>query len=300
MQLAGFHCGPPSQLSAKVRLGVTLAGLSCIGLGLIFWVAANWSLLSRFQQFMLLQTLVLAPCAAVTVSARGQVMLGLLALAATGGLLAYFGQAYQTGADLWQLFAVWAVLVFPLAICARSDIVWSAWAIVAMTGIALWSGVNAEGGWRTNSARSGVHIIAAGCSAGLTLFLSKVGRYFTGAGDWAFGIALVLTELLTITTAVTNVTESSPLAYWFCWLLTLTAATLVARGNPFNVFAASVVGLGLNVLLFAGLAVILFPSGSNNWFAPLIVLGIASTLSLGATVKTIVMLGQVAPRGGRA
>jgi hypothetical protein len=83
-------------------------------------------------------------------------------------------------------------------------------------------------------------------------------------------------------------------------LLSGTAATVLARGNPFDVFAASVVGLGLNVLLFVGLATILFPSGSSNWVAPLIVLGVAATLSLVATVKTIVVLGQVAPRGGRA
>ena len=41
-------------------------------------------------------------------------LLGLLALLGIGGLFAYFGQTHQTGADPWQLFALWAALVLPL------------------------------------------------------------------------------------------------------------------------------------------------------------------------------------------
>ena len=56
----------------------------------------------------------------------------LAALLATGALFAYFGQTYQTGADPWQLFALWALLTLPLALAARSDALWLPWCLVAM------------------------------------------------------------------------------------------------------------------------------------------------------------------------
>ena len=42
------------------------------------------------------------------------VPMGLLAMLGMGALFAYFGQTYQTGADPWQLFALWAALSLPL------------------------------------------------------------------------------------------------------------------------------------------------------------------------------------------
>ena len=59
---------------------------------------------------------------------------------ALGGLLAFVGQTYQTGADAWQLFAVWAALSFLWAVVARRDVVWALWLLVAALGIAMWSG----------------------------------------------------------------------------------------------------------------------------------------------------------------
>ena len=61
--------------------------------------------------------------------------LALLAFLGTGGLFAYFGQTYQTGADAWQLFALWGALALPLCLGARSDALWAPWALVVMTAI---------------------------------------------------------------------------------------------------------------------------------------------------------------------
>lgn len=43
-----------------------------------------------------------------------------LAAIAIGGLFALIGQSYQTGADPWQLFALWALLLLPWLITLRS------------------------------------------------------------------------------------------------------------------------------------------------------------------------------------
>src|SRR5690606_16273414 len=47
-------------------------------------------------------------------------ILASLASVAVGGLLALVGQIYQTGADPWQLFLLWAVLLLPWLVLVRT------------------------------------------------------------------------------------------------------------------------------------------------------------------------------------
>ena len=54
-------------------------------------------------------------------------LLLLVASIITGSLLALFGQVYQTGADTWQLFFGWAVLVIPWVAIARFPALWLLW-----------------------------------------------------------------------------------------------------------------------------------------------------------------------------
>src|SRR5690606_4636049 len=53
------------------------------------------------------------------------------ACVATGAVLALVGQTYQTGADVWQLFAAWAALMLPFAWLSRSSASWMLWLGVA-------------------------------------------------------------------------------------------------------------------------------------------------------------------------
>ena len=43
--------------------------------------------------------------------------------------LQYLAQQYQTGADSWQLFAIWAALALPLCLGVRHDAMWAQWAL---------------------------------------------------------------------------------------------------------------------------------------------------------------------------
>jgi uncharacterized membrane protein len=223
----------------------------------------------------------------------------MFALTATGGVFAYFGQTYQTGADTWELFSTWAALTLPLAFCARSDAVWSAWVIIALTGLALWSRADAGFSPYMNAAACRVHIIAASCAASLPLSLSKIPRHYTGAGNWAIGIATVLTTILVASTAISDVEGSPSPYYFFCLFLGGTTAAVLANGRPFDVFSASVVGLGLNVILFAGLMKLLVSGASaNNELGILLVLGVMAALMLGASVKLIVKLSRASTAHG--
>lgn len=119
------------------------------GSGVICWVAANWPALSNVQRFAGAQALVAVSAlgAAWTalrlrnaVGPTGSVPGALLALAGLflGALLALIGQTYQTGADTWQLFAWWAVLLLPWALASASQIVWLLWMAVVNVALGLW------------------------------------------------------------------------------------------------------------------------------------------------------------------
>ena len=129
---------------------LTLAVL-LLGGALICWVAANWAGWSRFERLAGAQgalAVVTLPAIYLLWRTRSQaarsrsVTSGLIGLGcvALGGLLALIGQTYQTGADTWQLFALWAALMLPWAIAGRSASVWLLWIAVVNTALALARG----------------------------------------------------------------------------------------------------------------------------------------------------------------
>ena len=111
-----------------------LGGLS-LASGVVFFVAYNWDALGRLFQFVLLQAGLLAAVAAwwwLGPRARGEDRLAaqvalLVAAVLLGALLALYGQTYQTGADPWQLFGTWALLLLPWAVAGRFAPLWLLW-----------------------------------------------------------------------------------------------------------------------------------------------------------------------------
>jgi uncharacterized membrane protein len=59
-----------------------------------------------------------------------------------GALLALFGQTYQTGADPWQLFATWAMLILPVVVFGRSEVLWLFFALLLNLALSLYLQVN--------------------------------------------------------------------------------------------------------------------------------------------------------------
>lgn len=111
--------------------------------GVIFFFAYNWSDLTDIAKFAVVETaLLIAAIGALLVGldrAFGQVLL-IAASVLTGVLLAVIGQVYQTGADVFELFAVWAVFILPWVVVSRSAVHWLLWLVVAETALALFGG----------------------------------------------------------------------------------------------------------------------------------------------------------------
>ena len=97
-------------------------GTLFMSVGVIFFFAFNWAGMGRYTKFGLVEFLI-----GTTVAISWQLgfdrLSGKAALFATalltGALLALVGQTYQTGADPWQLFAVWALLILPWVAIGR-------------------------------------------------------------------------------------------------------------------------------------------------------------------------------------
>ena len=300
-ELAGLK-GEPAALDLWLPRGVALLAAALVGLGLVLWVAANWDALGRVAQFALLQGAVLAGCLGALAIPRSRwaprQAAALLALLAIGGLLAYFGQTYQTGADPWQLFAWWGLLALPLALALRSDVLWIPWALVAMTAVALWAQAHAGHGWFWSGSAGPddlrVYGWAWGAGALLVAVLSPILRPITGAGLWSMRTAATLAVVLVTFSALLALFEDKTLPTYWMGLAVLAGLTLVlALPGAFEVGVLSAVVLGLDTLLVAGLGRSLFQGRyGGEPIAQLFVLGLAAAGLLAASVAALLRLAR--------
>lgn len=116
-------------------------GVALLAAGAICFIAANWDEMGKFLRLYGLQALlVLAVVGAAWLGLSrlaGQAMLW-LAMVLLGGLLALIGQTYQTGADTWELFALWAALSLPWVLAGRHAALWLTWALLLNVALSLW------------------------------------------------------------------------------------------------------------------------------------------------------------------
>lgn len=211
-------------LVRRLELTALLLAGALVGLGLVMWVAANWDDIGKSGRFGLVGG-VLAVSAIAAAAVPGlRIPASLTGILAIGGLLALFGQTYQSGADPWQLFALWAALALPWTIAARHDAPWSLWIIVAFAALSLWLFAQV-GRMRTPPLEL---LLPPWIAGGVLVFLtspwSGLERHI-GRTDWTFRLAAVL------------------------WLLLITGAAVPAIIDGHGEFAVGAVGL----LLAAGL-----------------------------------------------
>lgn len=122
-----------------------LGGALFLLAGIVFFIAWNWGEMHRFARMALVGVIV-AACG-IGALARGldtrsgQVLL--LSCGVTiGPMLAVFGQTYQTGAELWELFRVWTALLVLLAVAGKQAGLWFAAWLSGNAFVMLWLGRN--------------------------------------------------------------------------------------------------------------------------------------------------------------
>lgn len=125
------------------QLLLGLGGLA-LAFSALFFIAYNWNEIGRFAKFGLVEALIVLAIAAYwkldSNAFAGKVSL-LIATILLGVLLALFGQTYQTGADPWQLFFNWALLILPWALIGRFPAIWVLWIALINLSIVLYQQV---------------------------------------------------------------------------------------------------------------------------------------------------------------
>lgn len=294
-----LHDEPPA-LSQRLPQGIAVLAAALGGLGLIFWVAANWDELGRTGRFVLLQACVVVMCAGALWRPTLRAPLGLLALLAIGGLFAFFGQTYQTGADAWQLFALWAALALPLCLGARSDVLWAPFALVAMSGISLWIVAHTGHRWRIEPQDLPAHLIGWSAAIALVGALHPAWQRFTGGGEWGERTAVTLAVAMICISGASAVFGDRSGAHYALALAVLgIAAVVLANRRLFDIYGLSAVALGLNALLVAGLTHWLFDRRSPfDEISRMLVLGLSAAGLLAASVSGVMRLARRNARTG--
>lgn len=290
--LAAFEAEPAS-LQRWLPLGMAALAAAMIGLGLIFWIAANWDTLGRTGRFAVLQVAVLSMGLGALWRPAWRAPLALVVLLATGALFAYFGQTYQTGADAWQLFALWAALTLPLALATRSDLVWAPWVLVVFVGIALWIQAHTGHSWRVEPEDLAVHLAGWTAAMAVVVSLGALAHALTGAGAWSLRTAATLAVVVVTSTALGGLFSRSVGTHYVFGLIVLAGLALAfVPARSFDVFALSAAALGLNTLIVAGLARLLFENAGGDPIGRLFLLGAAAAALLAASVSAILRLAR--------
>lgn len=285
---------PPATLARRLPIGLAVLAAALLGLGLILWIAANWATLGRFGRFAVLQAVLAAFALAALWRPALRAPLALVMLLATGALFAYFGQTYQTGADPWQLFALWAVLTLPLAWALRSDVLWAPWVLITFVGLSLWIQAHTGHQWRVEPDDLAVHLAGWAAALAVVILMGAPGQRFTGAGPWALRAAATLAVSVITATALGGLFSREIAAHYALGLLALAllAAAFVPR-RSFDVFALSAAALGLNTLLVAGLGRLLFEhGGGGDPIGRLFLIGAVAAGLLAASVSGVLRLAR--------
>jgi uncharacterized membrane protein len=139
----------PAETSQFLVQLVTLAGVLSLAAGLVNFVPAHWDGLHVAGRFALFEALLFVSLALALwrppPRAVGRYAL-LAGFVTTGALLALFGQTYQTGANLYELFLTWAALGLPFILAGQWSVLWAAWVLVLNVAFGLFCGGRPEGG----------------------------------------------------------------------------------------------------------------------------------------------------------
>lgn len=126
LQLAGVTPKSSDWRCFFERLFLWLGVIFC-ACAVIFFLAYNWQDMGRFAKFGLVQLLIVG-CLVAHWRLKADTGAGKAALFGAslllGALLALVGQTYQTGADTYELFLVWAIAILPWTWLSRHDAQW--------------------------------------------------------------------------------------------------------------------------------------------------------------------------------
>jgi len=264
------------------KLLLWFGGLA-LAFSLMFFVAYNWTEFGRFAKFALVEGAIVGSIALYwylggeKLSAKVVLMVSSILL---GVLLALVGQTYQTGADTWQLFFYWAVLILPWVLVGRFSAIWMVWIFLVNISIALYIDIfRGLFGFSFYSEYSLLWIFFIFNTSAWALWEFFSTRYEWLKSNWAIRVLGFVSM-----TAVTSLSlsflweEQSGVAIlvWFAWLATVYWAYRVRK---VDLFMLSIMALSFSTVLVSFLINALFQHSFN--LGSLLIIGLV-IIGLGA------------------
>lgn len=120
---------------------LTLVGTALVLSGILYFFAFNWAKITPAMKLGGIQLLILACLIGALYYGLARTAGKMLLLSASvlvGIFLAVFGQIYQTGADAYQLFMVWMLLILPWTCISNFAALWAVWLLVSNLALILY------------------------------------------------------------------------------------------------------------------------------------------------------------------
>lgn len=253
-----------------------MCGTAFLSLAVIFFFAYNWQTLGRTGRFALVEIPLIAAVLAawrlgLTRHSGRAALTGAFLL--VGALLALVGQTYQTGADPWELFAVWALLTLPWVLIGRFAPLWLLWLALINLSVGFYYQVTAG---RVLVGLIGLFFSPEGIFWSLTLLNTLalvLWEVATPRCDWLVGRwapRIILTLAAAAATGLAlwgifadNGNESLNL---FAWSIGMFAGYRIYRRRSFDLYALALGVLSLIVVTSALLGKLLFEHGEASAF----------------------------------
>lgn len=287
-----------SYWESRLDLGALIAAGTLTGFGVIMWIAANWNTFGKSGRFAIIFAVLLASALGAVTLERARIALSLAGIMSIGALLALIGQTYQSGADPWQLFALWVALAVPWTIAARHDAVWSALVVIAFAAIGLWL-----------SAQDPAHIAAAPsvlpawlAAFAITGALSRYSGFEDWMGEtrWAFRLAATLTAVLIVFNTLVAIFDSagSSIVIAAGFVVVSLSIAAIAAVRPLDTALLCVYAFAFDVLVISILAYALFWNGSSgNDMGRLLLMGLISALVVASSAAAVLSILRRQPAG---
>jgi len=116
-------------------------GAALILTGIVFFFAFNWEKMGKFIKFILVETGIIVSIITAwklgLEKITGKVFL-LSASILVGVFLAVFGQVYQTGADSYELFVGWSILILGWVLISKFTALWITWLTILNIAVYLY------------------------------------------------------------------------------------------------------------------------------------------------------------------
>ena len=144
--------------------------------GIIYFFAFNWARIDPLVKLMAIQVGMVGCLTGAYYYSLSSLYGRTLLLSASvliGIFLAVFGQIYQTGADSYQLFAAWSLLVLGWTLIANSAAHWLLWLVISNVALWLWWQQAALPSWEAKYLIYSYMLIANGIALALR-------EYFVG------------------------------------------------------------------------------------------------------------------------